>query len=268
MHEHQIDQLVCAAEYLDSAVVHLFAGPYVTVGPERLEVPEGSKQLLAFVALRRRRVERRQAAGALWPLGDDERASGNLRSALWRLRRAGINVLDADKWSLALYAHVLVDLHLTEQWATRLIEGRPTQSDLTVSPAVVDALDLLPGFYDDWALMARERIRQRILHALEALSERLADTGRFADAIEAAMLATTAEPLRESAQRALIRAHVAEGNISEARRSYRAYRDLMRRELGVTLSDNFSASMGIPQVRPSHEGRHSVPGPRQAAPIG
>jgi len=41
--------------------------------------------------------------------------------------------------------------------------------------------------------MERERIRQRILHALEALSERLAAAGRFADAVEAAMLATSAE---------------------------------------------------------------------------
>jgi DNA-binding SARP family transcriptional activator len=230
-------------------------------------VPEGSKQLLAFVALRRRRVERRQAAGTLWPFGDDERAAGNLRSALWRLRRAGIDVLATDKWSLALSADVLVDVHLTEQWATRLIEGRHGACDLAVSPSLVDALNLLPGFYDDWALMERERIRQRVLHALEALSERLATAGRFADAIEAAMLATSAEPLRESAQRVLIKAHIAEGNLTEARRSYRAYHDLMHRELGVVPSDDFSAALGIPAVRAERGARNGVPVSRQATPI-
>jgi DNA-binding SARP family transcriptional activator len=255
MDTHQVDRPVRDLEHLDAAVVHLFAGPYVTVGSERREVPEGSKQLLAFVALRRRRVERRQAAGTLWPVGDDERAAGNLRSALWRLRRAGINVLAADKCSLALCADVLVDLHLVEQWATRLIEGRPTGRDLAVSPSLADALDLLPGFYDDWALMERERTRQRILHALEALSERLAAAGRYADAIEAAMLATSAEPLRESAQRVLIKAHVAEGNLTEARRSYRAYHDLMHRELGVVPSDDFSAGLGIPAGPTGHRYR-------------
>lgn len=246
-----------------AAVVHLFAGPYVMMGMQRREVPEGSKQLLAFVALRRRRVERRQAAGTLWPFGDEERAAGNLRSALWRLRRAGINVLAADKWSLALSAGVLVDLHLTEQWATRLIEGRPDAGDLAVSPSVVDALDLLPGFYDDWVLMERERIRQRILHALEALSERLSAAGRFADAIEAAMLATSAEPLRESAQRALIKAHIAEGNLSEARRAYRAYHDLVYRELGVVPSGGFAADLGIAEILTA---RGRVPMSRQPAP--
>ena len=252
-------------DHLDVAVVHLFSGPYVTLGAERREVPEGSKQLLAFVALRRRRVERRHAAGTLWPCGDEERAAGNLRSALWRLRRAGINVLIADKWSLALNGDVLVDLHLTEQWATRLIKGMATERDLAVSPSVADALDLLPGFYDDWVLMERERVRQRILHALEALSQILAAAGRFADAIEAALMATSAEPLRESAQRALINAHIAEGNLTEARRSYSAYHDLVQRELGVAPSPDFSAGLGIPGMRSSLVTRDRVPLARQAA---
>jgi DNA-binding SARP family transcriptional activator len=232
-------------KHLEPSVVHLFDGPYVTQGTERREVPEGSKQLLAFVALRRRRVERRQAAGALWPYGDEERAAGNLRSALWRLRRAGINVLVADKWSLALSSNAVVDLHLIEQWATRLIEGQADGDDLAVSPSVADALELLPGFYDDWVFVEREHIRQRILHALDVLSENLAAAGRFADAIQAAMLATRAEPLRETAQRALIKAHIAEGNFTEARRSYRAYHDLVYRELGVAPSDQFSVGLGI-----------------------
>jgi DNA-binding SARP family transcriptional activator len=222
-------------------VVHLFAGPYVTIGAQRREVPEGSKQLLAFVALRGHRVERRHAAGTLWPLGSEERAAGNLRSALWRLRRAGINVLAADKWSLALCPHVVVDLHAMDQWATRLIQGTAAGHDLEISPSVSEALDLLPGWYDDWALMERERIRQRLLHALEALSVRLACLGRFGDAVDAALLAVGAEPLRESAQRALIEAHIAEGNLTEARRTYLLYRDLIRRELDVEPSSDLSA---------------------------
>src|SRR5215467_12028499 len=124
MDTHQVGRPVPSTENPDASVVHLLAGLYVTVGTRRQEVPEGSKQLLAFVAVRRRRVERRQAAGTLWPFGDEERAAGNLRSALWRLRRVGINVLTADKWSLVLRTEVLVDLHVMEQWATRLIEGR------------------------------------------------------------------------------------------------------------------------------------------------
>jgi DNA-binding SARP family transcriptional activator len=244
----------------DAPVIHLFAGPYVTVGAQRQEVPEGSKQLLAFVALRRRRVERRQAAGTLWPFGNEERASGNLRSALWRLRRAGINVLIADKGSLGLRAHVIVDLHLIDQWATPLIQGTASGRDLVISPSVFDALDLLPGWYDDWALMERERIRQRVLHALEALSACLACLGRFGEAVDAALLAVSAEPLRESAQRALIEAHVAEGNLAEAHRSYAFYHNLVRRELGVEPSSDLSALIRGCRDRPSGSNSWNVTG--------
>ena len=217
-------------------VVRLLGGPYVTAGSRRQEVPEGSKQLLAFVALRRRRVDRRHAAGTLWSGVDEERAAGNLRSALWRLRRTGIDVLLADKWSLALRPDVLVDVHLMDQWANRLIGGTASAADLAVSPSWADVLELLPGWYDDWVLVERERLRQRVLHALEELSRRLASAGRFADALEAAIVAIGAEPLRESAQRVLIEAHVAEGNLSEARHIWREYRDLVHRELGVDPS--------------------------------
>jgi len=265
MNRYQADQPVRDIDQLDTPVVHLFAGPYVTVGPQRQEVPEGSKQLLAFVALRRRRVERRQAAGALWPIGDEERAAGNLRSALWRMRRAGIDVLVADKWSLALRTHVLVDLHVVDAWATRLIEGSVFVNDLTISPCVADALDLLPGWYDDWALMERERIRQRLLHALEALSARLASLKRFADAVDAAMLAVSAEPLRESAQRTLIKAHLAEGNVAEARRTYLAYRDLLRAELGVDPSADLLRVLGLATDRLTACQSRLVDGARSSA---
>jgi len=249
LNEHLVNRLCRGVQGVDHPVLHLFRGPYVTLDGRRREVPEGSKRLLAFVALRRGRVERRHAAGALWPSGDDMRAAGNLRSALWRLRGAGIDVLVADKWSLLLSTEVVVDVHVVCGWADRLIDGTAQGDDLAASPSWVEALDLLPGWYDDWALIERERLRQRTLHALEALSKRLSLAGRFADAIEAAMLAVNAEPLRESAQRALIKAHLAEGNVVEARRSYQVYRELVGRELGVEPSKDLLTLLSPQQPR-------------------
>lgn len=249
MYVAQDNWINALGEHLGTPVVHLFGGPYVTLGRQRLEVPEGSKQLLAYVALRRRRVERSQAAGTLWPFGDDIRAAGNLRSALWRLRKAGIDVLVADKWSLLLSAEALVDLHVMDQWATRVIEGTPSAYDLSISSSLADALDLFPGWYDDWALIERERIRQRLLHALEAVSRKLVRVGDYPRAVEAAMLAISVEPLRESAHRALIEAHVAEGNLAEARRGYVLYRNLLRRELGVDPSSDLLTVLHDREVR-------------------
>jgi DNA-binding SARP family transcriptional activator len=226
-------------------VLHLFTGPTVTVDGRQRAVPEGSKRLLGYVALHRRRIDRRQVAGALWPDGGDDRAGGNLRSALWRLRCAEINVLDADKWTLGLHEGVAVDIRDVHAWAERLINGVPGVEDLAVRPSWIDALDLLPGWCEDWVLYERERLRQRTLHALESLSRRLAEADRAADAVDAALLAVAAEPLRESAQRALIEAHIAEGNRAEALRTYETYRRLLRRELDVEPSPALLAPLRI-----------------------
>lgn len=243
-----------AGERTIGTVVHLFDGPYITIGSRRLDVPEGSKRLVAFVALRHRHLERRYASGVLWPLGDDHRAAGNLRSALWRLRGAGIDIMSSDKWSLSLKENVDVDAQLMIDWTDRVISGDMHAADLAVVPQHLDALDLLPGLYEDWAIMDRERLRQRMLHALETLSRRLSTVGRFADAIEAALTAVSADPLRESAQRVLIEAHAAEGNWGEARRTYDLYRELVQDELGVEPSAGLTSF-----VRPSASGKPHGP---------
>lgn len=221
-------------ERLDAGavVVHLLGGPYVSAGPRRIDVPEGSKRLLAFVALGGGQVSRRHAAGTLWPDVTDLRAAGNLRSSLWRLNRTGAELIDADKATLALHDGVLVDADLVSAWADRLEAGVATGSDLAVHPAGTAALDLLPGWYDDWVLGERDRLRQRLLHALELMSARLAEVSP-GEAVSAALVAVAAEPLRESAQRALIQAHIAHGNWGEAAHQFTAYRRLLAEELGV-----------------------------------
>ena len=96
--------------------------------------------------------------------------------------------------------------------------------------------DLLPDWDDEWVLLERERFRQIRLHALERSCELLMASGRLTEAIDAGLAALAAEPLRESAHRVLIRAHLAEGNRFEALRQFERYRDLMRSELGLAPS--------------------------------
>jgi DNA-binding SARP family transcriptional activator len=169
----------------------------------------------------------------LWPVGDDHRAAGNLRSALCRLKNCPQPLVAADKTWMSLSDNVVVDVDVVNDWACRLIQGSASEKDLVVGPQGLDALDLLPGWYDDWVLVERERMRQRLLHALEALSSALVQSGRFAEAVEAAMLAVSNEPLRESAQRVLIEAHIAGGNWIEGRKRFDSYRRLLWRELRV-----------------------------------
>ena len=241
--------LLSHPDLLGRPAVLLLGGPYVMHNGGRVEVPEGSKRLLVFVALSPGRVDRRYAAGALWPVGSDERAAGNLRSALWRLKSAGIDVLESDKCTLGLRRGTVVDVGIVSEWAARLVDGSATNSDLRLVNWRGDVMDLLPGWYDDWVIFERERIRQRLLHALEALSRRLVEVDRCAEAVDAAISAVGTDPLRESANRVLIEAHLAEGNLIEARRTYERYRDTVRRELGVEPGEPLASLVGTESHR-------------------
>jgi DNA-binding SARP family transcriptional activator len=223
----------------------LVGGPYVLQAGRRIAIPEGSKRLLAYVALQGGRVDRRRAAGTLWPYGADERAAGNLRSALWRLKGAGIDVLQADKTLLSLTPGTLIDVHQLCEWAARVIDGSLSGDDLRGYNWELEAADLLPGWYDDWVINERERIRQRLLHGLEALGRRMLEAGRPADAVEVAMDVVRIEPLRESGQHLLIDAHLGEGNVIEALRTYRAYERLLREELAIAPGAALSAGLPI-----------------------
>lgn len=206
-------------------------------------VPEGSKHLLAFVSLRSSPIDSRSAACTLWPSCSAERATGNLRSALWRLRRAGVDVLYHDRFLLGLRRDVAVDSHQLRAWADRVLLGDPTEADLDLRLHGPDSWDLLPGWSDSWVLLERESLRQRVLHALEALSRTLSHDGRHADAVQAALSAVLADPLRESAQRALIESHLAEDNWVEASRAFARYRDVLQGELGLSPSPELVAML-------------------------
>jgi DNA-binding SARP family transcriptional activator len=249
---------------MGSTSLCLLGGPIVIKNGRRLEIPECSKRLLVFVTLNGGRVSRRHAAGTLWPLGGDARAAGNLRSALWRLRGAGIDVLHADKWMLYLDPKLSVDITQLSRWATRIIKGKADISDLGRVELDPEALDLLPGWYDEWVLLERERVRQRLLHAMESLVRSLISRRLFADAVEVAVTAVGAEPLRESAQRVLIEAHLAEGNLAEARRAFMAYNGMLKAELGVSPSVELAEMVrhGVDIGRPRQPDRRISPEPR------
>jgi DNA-binding SARP family transcriptional activator len=231
-----LDEQPKLAIEMRSAALCLLSGPVVIKNGQPLEVPEGSKRLLVFVTLNGGRVSRRHAAGTLWPSGDDGRAAGNLRSALWRLRGAGIDVLHANKCMLYLDPELSVDITQLSRWATRVINGSANGSDFEMLKLNPEAVHLLPGWYDEWVIFERERLRQQLLHAMESLVRQLISRGLIADAIEVAMTAVRVDPLRESAQRVLIEAHLAEGNIAEARRVFVEYDEILAEELGVSPS--------------------------------
>jgi DNA-binding SARP family transcriptional activator len=193
-----------------------------------------SQRLICFLALRNRALRRSHVSSTLWLDSSESRANANLRSALWRVPKPdGHTVVCSSHTHVWLCQNVDVDLHRMINRAYTVIDR--TQPDLEVADVTRDLSsfgdDVLPGWYDDWVIMERERFRQLRLHVLDRLAEQLLTIGRYGDAAQAALASVQAEPLRESAHRLLIRAHFQEGNIAEAIRQYDRYAFLLQTEL-------------------------------------
>jgi DNA-binding SARP family transcriptional activator len=214
----------------------LLGGFDLLVGDAPVSVPLGSKRLLAYVALHcRAAVPRALVAGSLWPHASEESAFTNLRAALSRLRGSGRQALNVCPSEVRLAREISVDLHHSRTLAQHILDPHVPTEELELTTATVDRLsaDLLPGWYDDWALLEAENWRQLRLHALEALAENFIGTEQLAGAVTAAQTAVRADPLRESSQALLIRAHLAENNPSQALDEYARYERLLHEELGL-----------------------------------
>lgn len=211
---------------------------------EEVELTVCGQRLIAFLALHERPVRRSFVAGTLWIDTSEERAAANLRSTIWRLAPPARQAVAARGNLLSLAPGVEVDLRQVGATARRLIndDGSPTgDAGANAAAAALLSLELLPDWYDDWVLLERERQRHMRLRALEALCSRLTAMRQFGAAIEAGLAAVTAEPLRESAHRVLISAHLAEGNYGEAIRQYEVYARLIAEELNLRPSPAMNA---------------------------
>ncbi|GAA1579134.1 hypothetical protein GCM10009678_72200 [Actinomadura kijaniata] len=197
-------------------------------------------RLIAFLGIRGR-CSRAEVVGAMWPDVPEERAQASLRTVLWRLRRQMPGLLGGRE---ALAISGTVDMDISRFQAHAWCEVGSAQAALGEPPCPIHAAgsaglrvgELLPGWYDDWVIFERERLRQLQLHALEALAVRLTAEHRHAEAVDAALAAVRMDPLRESATRALIEAYLAEGNLVEAMRQLRTFQAQLRDELCIVPS--------------------------------
>ncbi|TCC24684.1 AfsR/SARP family transcriptional regulator [Kribbella speibonae] len=212
--------------------LRMLDGFWVVDGQQTLSIPLSARRVVAFVALRGR-SSRAEVAGTLWPEVSDSKAQACLRTALWRLRQLSPRPLITGDETLRVDESVDVDVNRLITAIRRVINDGECGADQGLLPTLAAMGELLPGWYDDWVLLGRERLRQLQLHALELTAQQLTCSGRYAEAIEAAMAAVRLEPLRESATRVLIEVHLAEDNVVEAIRRLEFFQRSLASEIGV-----------------------------------
>lgn len=187
--------------------------------------------LLGWLALHAGPRSRSEVASALWPDVPDSAARSSVRTALWALRRAfgphADVVLEASRSRIGLH-NVEVDAALFDELVA---EGRLDEA------LAVSAGDMLPGVDDEWAMLARESHRDKVIGLLRDQSEKAAANGDWPLAIERAQQAAELNPLSESCARLLMRRYDEAGDPSRALAVYTRIVERLRHELKIAPAD-------------------------------
>jgi DNA-binding SARP family transcriptional activator len=145
------------------------------------------------------------------------------------------DVLVVSAWNVGLREDVAVDYRTEIVAFNRLQDARgDIAHDLDLAREIWGRSgELLPDWDDEWVIAERERFRQIRLQTIDALGERLFESGRYRDALRMVSAAIAMDPLRESPHRLMMKAHLRLGNVADAIRQYRTFERLLDEELGV-----------------------------------
>lgn len=220
----------------------------VTAHGEPVPLESDARRVVAYLAVHRRSQRCTELAADLWP--GVPAAAALLDAAL---AAAATLVTDVVDGTVALDPAVVVDLDeaMTLVRTLATVPGHPESvpADLPVATALLGT-DVLPDWTEAWLPVERERFRQIRLNALEELSAALTASGRFADAVVTARAAVHAAPSREGARRALIEAHLAQGDIADAVAEYDEYQELLRSSVGAPPPSAFDGAFGLDALFP------------------
>lgn len=190
-----------------------------------------------------RAVPEDEIFAAFWPDMPAAAARQNLRVAA-RHARAALDPGDAGQsllerrdrtWRLRLDEDVQIDAAEFEAAATAALASEgPARRRLLEHAAGAWRGEPMPEErYSDWATLWRERLIDRHVEVLGALTDACAAAGDHPGMLRAARACVEAEPCNEAAQRALMVAYARAGLRGHALRQYRDCRRVLVHELGV-----------------------------------
>lgn len=236
---------------MDALRIWLFGRVRVTHGegsPE-IGITRGAQTLLAFLLLHPNRYHPRDVLAELaWGDRPDDQARGALNTALWRLRRllepkgtprgtylrtttsgeVGFN-WDSDYW---------LDLAVFEKCA-RCILAIPADAMQTEHAQQLENIlplyegELLEGFYDDWAVRERERLRDLNLSCLTRLMHHYRRRHEPEQGQRYAQAILRLDPLREEIHREAMRLFAENGQRALAIRQFEWCRQVLAAEMGI-----------------------------------
>lgn len=215
---------------------------------EGVRLTHAAQSLLAWLLLHRRQTHARETlAGLFW--GDQSEARGRscLSTTLWRIRqvlepkgvpRGTYLIAQPDAVGFNCASDHWLDVAAFEEGVGRHLPASANADHAGDWSGAEDAVacytgDLLDGFYDEWALRERERLRMLYLDCLGTLLRRHSATGALERGLRCGQQILALDPLREDIHREVIRLHMRNGHRALARQQYECCRAALQEELGV-----------------------------------
>jgi DNA-binding SARP family transcriptional activator len=224
-----------------SLKIHLLGQFKLQANNLAIELPSRSAQsTLAYLVLNAGVTQRREKlAGLLWPEATETNARSYLRQALWRIRKS----LESGSLTWEDYLQIS-DISVTfddqsDYWLDVDILLQPTEAGTVEEIIEIISLyrgELLPGFYDEWIVLERDRLQAAYHQKMNLLLERLIQTGRWDDALKWSEQWIRLGYSPEPAYRALMSAYAGLGDQGMISATYQRCVESLNRELGLEPS--------------------------------
>lgn len=206
---------------------------------KRVTIPSRIGQsLFAYLALSAGTAHRREKlAGMFWPDITDETARKYLRQELWRIRKAFASPQeDAEDYLLA-NEYTITFNGSSDYWLDINQVGRPDLDleSLTRNLSFYHG-ELLPGFYEDWVILERERLQSIFDTKMGQLLEQLIASERWTAVQEQGERWLTLGKTPEPAFRALMLAYGAHGDMTKVSSIYQRCIAALDEQFGIEPS--------------------------------
>jgi len=206
-----------------------------------LELPSRPAQsLLAYLALNAGvRHRREKLASLLWPEATETNARGYLRRALWQVRKS----LSSGSLTWEDYLHISdIEIAFNDRadcWLDAdllLVREQAASIDDLIEIVQLYRGELLPGFYDQWTVIERERLLLAYHEKMNLLLEWLIQSAQWHAALEWSEQWIRMAYSPEAAFRALMIAHAGLGDQGMVSATYQRCLEILNRDLGLEPS--------------------------------
>jgi DNA-binding SARP family transcriptional activator len=233
----------------------LFGGLHIDLDGtgEQKKLTHTTQALLVYLLLFRYKTHSREIlANTFWGNYPQERARNCLNTALWRLRgcldrkgvASGSYLISTPAGELGFNPRCdyWLDVEVFEKQIVNLQsipQEKIQEADILDLETAIELYsgDLLEGYYYDWMLRERERLRCCYLDCLYYLMFFFAAKENIPKAVGYGLDILTNDPLREDVHRHLMRFYLKNGQRCLALRQYHQCRQVLSKELGVPPMD-------------------------------